>query len=139
MSDYHFYLCMLLLTRLVDSITLHFKKSNGEIETVEANEGDDIVDVSWEWDLDIEGELSLQVSSCRRALSGDAQCEYRADRSLPSESWPTAACEKSIACSTCHVILEDDIYDKLEEPSDDEVGTDALRRRRTTAGFNERR
>ncbi|ORY55340.1 2Fe-2S ferredoxin-type domain-containing protein [Leucosporidium creatinivorum] len=68
-----------------EGITLHFKKSNGEIETVEANEGDDIVDVSWEWDLDIE-----------------------------------AACEKSIACSTCHVILEDDIYDKLEEPSDDE-------------------
>lgn len=30
---------------------------NGEIETVEANEGDDIVDVSWEYDLDIEGKL----------------------------------------------------------------------------------
>lgn len=34
---------------------LHFKMPNGEIETVEANEGDDIVDVSWEYDLDIEG------------------------------------------------------------------------------------
>ncbi|KDE08094.1 hypothetical protein MVLG_01793 [Microbotryum lychnidis-dioicae p1A1 Lamole] len=66
-------------------ITLHFKKPNGEIETVQANEGDDIVDISWEYDLDIE-----------------------------------AACEKSVACSTCHVILEDDVYDKLEEPSDDE-------------------
>ncbi|KAK4053118.1 mitochondrial matrix iron-sulfur protein [Microbotryomycetes sp. JL201] len=66
-------------------ITLHFKRSNGEIETVQANEGDDIVDVSWEYDLDIE-----------------------------------AACEKSVACSTCHVILEDDVFDKLEEPSDDE-------------------
>ena len=41
-----------------------------------------------------------------------------------------AACEKSIACSTCHVILEDDVYDKLEEPSDDEVSdsTDSSRR-----------
>lgn len=38
------------------SVTLHFKKPNGEIVTVEANEGDDIVDVSWEYDLDIEGE-----------------------------------------------------------------------------------
>lgn len=39
-------------------IKLTFKKSTGEvIETVEANEGDDIVDVSWEYDLDIEGEL----------------------------------------------------------------------------------
>ncbi|GAA5978350.1 hypothetical protein JCM5350_001136 [Sporobolomyces pararoseus] len=68
-----------------EGITLHFKKPNGEIITCEANEGDDIVDVSWEYDLDIE-----------------------------------AACEKSVACSTCHVILEDDIYDKLEEPDDDE-------------------
>ncbi|GAA5900376.1 ferredoxin family 2Fe-2S iron-sulfur cluster binding protein [Sporobolomyces salmoneus] len=68
-----------------EGITLHFKKPNGEIVTCEANEGDDIVDVSWEYDLDIE-----------------------------------AACEKSVACSTCHVILEDDVYDKLEEPDDDE-------------------
>lgn len=37
------------------SIKLHFKKPDGEIVTVEANEGDDIVDVSWEYDLDIEG------------------------------------------------------------------------------------
>lgn len=36
-------------------VTLHFKKADGEIVTVEANEGDDIVDVSWEYDLDIEG------------------------------------------------------------------------------------
>ncbi|GAA5829671.1 hypothetical protein JCM11251_000244 [Rhodosporidiobolus azoricus] len=68
-----------------EGITIHFKRANGEIETVEANEGDDIVDISWEYDLDIE-----------------------------------AACEKSVACSTCHVILEEDVYDKLEEPDDDE-------------------
>eukprot|EP00483_Globobulimina_turgida_P005391 UN05401 len=30
------------------------------------------------------------------------------------------ACESSLACSTCHVILEDNIYDKLDEPNDDE-------------------
>ncbi|GAA6001209.1 hypothetical protein JCM10207_007465 [Rhodosporidiobolus poonsookiae] len=68
-----------------EGVTLHFKRADGEIVTVEANEGDDIVDVSWEYDLDIE-----------------------------------AACEKSVACSTCHVILEEDVYDKLEEPDDDE-------------------
>ncbi|CAD6917150.1 unnamed protein product, partial [Tilletia caries] len=30
------------------------------------------------------------------------------------------ACEGSVACSTCHVILDSDVYDALEEPSDDE-------------------
>lgn len=32
----------------------------------------------------------------------------------------SGACEKSLACSTCHVILTPDIYDKLPEPEDDE-------------------
>ncbi|GAQ85753.1 hypothetical protein KFL_002520130 [Klebsormidium nitens] len=31
------------------------------------------------------------------------------------------ACEGSLACSTCHVIIMDqDLYDKMEEPSDEE-------------------
>ncbi len=30
------------------------------------------------------------------------------------------ACECSIACSTCHVILEDDVFDDLPEPSEEE-------------------
>ena len=31
------------------------------------------------------------------------------------------ACGGSCACSTCHVIIEDpDMYDKMEEPEDDE-------------------
>jgi len=30
------------------------------------------------------------------------------------------ACEGSLACSTCHVILTEDHYDKLEEPVDEE-------------------
>ena len=32
----------------------------------------------------------------------------------------SGACEGSIACSTCHVILSPEHYDLLEEPSDDE-------------------
>ncbi len=30
------------------------------------------------------------------------------------------ACEGSLACSTCHVIVEKDFYEKLKEPSEDE-------------------
>ncbi|KAJ3194144.1 Cytochrome c oxidase assembly protein cox15 [Irineochytrium annulatum] len=30
------------------------------------------------------------------------------------------ACEGSLACSTCHVIMEQQYYDKLEEPTDEE-------------------
>ena len=31
------------------------------------------------------------------------------------------ACEGSTACSTCHVILDDEMFDAIEEPSEDEV------------------
>lgn len=30
------------------------------------------------------------------------------------------ACEGSLACSTCHVVLDNDLYNKLGEPSDRE-------------------
>lgn len=30
------------------------------------------------------------------------------------------ACEGSLACSTCHVIVDKKFYDKLDEPSDEE-------------------
>ncbi|KAI0824482.1 2Fe-2S ferredoxin-type domain-containing protein [Trametes gibbosa] len=67
-------------------IKVHFKDAKGNlIRTVEANEGDDILGIAHEYDIDLEG-----------------------------------ACEGSVACSTCHVILDPESYDKLPEPEDDE-------------------
>jgi len=67
-------------------IKVHFKDSKGNLlKTVEANEGDNILDIAHEYDVDLEG-----------------------------------ACEGSIACSTCHVILSPEHYDLLPEPGDDE-------------------
>ncbi|KAF9648258.1 ferredoxin [Thelephora ganbajun] len=67
-------------------IKVHFKDSKGElIKIIEGNEGDDILSLAHEHDIDLEG-----------------------------------ACEGSIACSTCHVILSPEHYDLLEEPGDDE-------------------
>ncbi|KAL5498020.1 YAH1 [Sanghuangporus vaninii] len=67
-------------------IKVTFKDAKGSIlKTVEANEGDDILSIAHEYDIDLEG-----------------------------------ACEGSVACSTCHVILDPQSYDLLPEPSDDE-------------------
>ncbi|KIL68398.1 hypothetical protein M378DRAFT_71491 [Amanita muscaria Koide BX008] len=67
-------------------VKLHFKDSKGnDIKTVEVNEGDDILSIAHEHDIDLEG-----------------------------------ACEGSVACSTCHVILPPEYYDLLPEPEDDE-------------------
>ncbi|OCF75639.1 adrenodoxin-type ferredoxin [Kwoniella mangroviensis CBS 8886] len=67
-------------------IKLTFKDSKGnEIKTIEGNEGDDILSLAHEYDVDLEG-----------------------------------ACEGSVACSTCHVIIDPENYDKLPEPDDEE-------------------
>ncbi|KAF8888933.1 2Fe-2S ferredoxin-type domain-containing protein [Gymnopilus junonius] len=67
-------------------LKVHFKDSTGNlIKTVEASEGDDILSIAHEYDVDLEG-----------------------------------ACEGSVACSTCHVILPEEYYNLLPEPEDDE-------------------
>lgn len=67
-------------------IKVHWKDSKGNlIKTTEANEGDDLLSIAHEYDIDLEG-----------------------------------ACEGSVACSTCHVILDPEHYDLLPEPEDDE-------------------
>ncbi|WOO77277.1 Adrenodoxin, mitochondrial [Vanrija pseudolonga] len=67
-------------------IKVTFADSKGNpIKTVEGNEGDDLLSLAHEHDVDLEG-----------------------------------ACERSVACSTCHVILEPEIFDKLPEADDEE-------------------
>ncbi|KIJ33520.1 hypothetical protein M422DRAFT_61450 [Sphaerobolus stellatus SS14] len=67
-------------------IKIHFQDAKGTpIKTIEGREGDNILDLAHEYDIDLEG-----------------------------------ACEGSVACSTCHVILDPASYDKLPEPEDDE-------------------
>ncbi|CDO75369.1 hypothetical protein BN946_scf184767.g4 [Trametes cinnabarina] len=76
----------LLTPSVLFSLKVHFKDHKGNlIKTVEANEGDDILSIAHEYDIDLEG-----------------------------------ACEGSVACSTCHVIIDPDHYDLLPEPEDDE-------------------
>ncbi|KAF9913573.1 hypothetical protein BX616_009863 [Lobosporangium transversale] len=64
---------------------VNFIKPDGEKVTVEANNGESLLDVARANDLDVEG-----------------------------------ACEASLACSTCHLILDEESFNKLEEPSDEE-------------------
>ncbi|KAG0364155.1 hypothetical protein BGZ54_007789, partial [Gamsiella multidivaricata] len=66
-------------------LKVHFIKQDGEKVTVEANDGESLLDVARANDLDVEG-----------------------------------ACEASLACSTCHLILDENSFNKLEEPSDEE-------------------
>jgi len=50
------------------------------------------------------------------ARKGDSLLKVAHDNNIDLEG----ACEGSLACSTCHVILPEDLYNKLSSPSDQE-------------------
>lgn len=91
-------------TRAIDPlrrIRVHFKDSKGNlIKTVEANEGDDVLGIAHEHDIDLEG-------TSPPAQHAVADSEH---------SLSAGACEGSVACSTCHVIVSPKHYDLLPEP-----------------------
>lgn len=50
------------------------------------------------------------------APNGQSVLEVAHHNEIPLEG----ACEGSLACSTCHVIVDDAYFDQLSEPSEDE-------------------
>jgi ferredoxin len=93
-------------------LKITFKEASGKvIKTVEANEGDDILSIAHEHDIDLEGASSVAPLMSRR-------CSFSPLTPLPRLL--PGACERSCACSTCHVILDPDVYDTLPEPTDEE-------------------
>ncbi|KAI0653718.1 2Fe-2S ferredoxin-type domain-containing protein [Cubamyces menziesii] len=87
-------------------IKVHFRDHKGNlIKTVEANEGDDLLSIAHEYDIDLEGAQSPVFVYCFPLNPAHAFI---------------GACEASMACSTCHVILDPEVYDQLPEPEDDE-------------------
>ena len=70
----------------MQKIMIHFRLPNGELKTVEAQEGLSVLEVAHQNHIPLEG-----------------------------------ACEGSLACSTCHVIIEDQsIYKSLTPAKEDE-------------------
>lgn len=60
----------------------------------------------------LEGEKEIEVE----ALVGLSILEVAHNNDIDLEG----ACEGSLACATCHVVLEDKIYNMLEEPEEAE-------------------
>ncbi|MDC0864520.1 ferredoxin family 2Fe-2S iron-sulfur cluster binding protein [Rickettsiaceae bacterium] len=60
----------------------------------------------------IEGEREIEVED----LVGLSILEVAHNNDIDLEG----ACEGSLACATCHVVLEDKIYNKLDEPEEAE-------------------
>lgn len=84
-------------------INVSFIDKEGVKHDFQVAEGNNLLEIAQANDLEMEGVLRACLPV------------YYSDLITPG------ACEGSCACSTCHVIVEDpDMFDKTEEPSDDE-------------------
>ena len=99
------------------AINVKFVTPSGEEIVVKAQDGDSILDVALEHDIDIEGSYPWPRPWWWPwpALCSAVVTVWRPG-ALPS----TGACGGECACSTCHVILEQDVFDSLEEPDEEE-------------------
>jgi len=72
-------------SRPLSTVKFTFVDADGDYEEVEAEEGDTLLDIAHDNDIELEG-----------------------------------ACGGEMACSTCHVILEEAVFDALEEAEEEE-------------------
>lgn len=85
-----------------------FIDKDGTEVKLQVAEGDNLLDIAQANDLEMEGMSSRAMIPLALVHVADIFCVL-------------GACGGSCACSTCHVIVEDpDMFDKMEEPSDDE-------------------
>lgn len=90
------------VTAFAATINATFLLPTGEKIPVTADIGDNFLEVAHENGIDIEGTIG-GVISCHTVLT----------------LW-AGACGGECACSTCHVVLEDEMYSKLPPPADEE-------------------
>jgi ferredoxin-2, mitochondrial len=89
----------------MNSVTINWKNKSGEVKVTTAKIGTSLLQVAHREEIDLEGRSRREVSP----------------------RWEFAklilfigACGGVCACSTCHVILEQKVYDGLPEASEEE-------------------
>ncbi|CAH1224528.1 FDX1 [Branchiostoma lanceolatum] len=110
-------------------VTVHYSMADGQTVTVQSKEGENLLDIAIENDLDIDGfginkvtvKFVMRDGSTVsvRSKVGENLLDIAIENDLDIDGF--GACEGTLACSTCHLIFEQPIYDQLEEPTDEEL------------------
>lgn len=85
------------------------------------SEGDNLLDIAQDNELEVEGTSLLALNRGTPTVVHSSKSSRTTNARGSRPPLPLGACGGSCACSTCHVIVqEEDFFDKMEEPSDDE-------------------
>lgn len=100
-----------VLTSISGRIHITIIDKEGDEHTYEVAKSDNILDIAQENDLEMEGKMVFPR----------AEKSFLAMLKSAKRVMTIGACGGSCACSTCHVIVEDQtMYDKMPEPDDEE-------------------
>ena len=102
--------------RRLSTVNLTFVDFEGESFAVTGTEGETVLEAALAADIEIEAARVLPRPSARaRARRATDPPRRRPKRPAPRR------CGGELACSTCHVILEQGLFDSLDEPDEEEV------------------
>ena len=89
---------------------------DGEEIEVQAELGKSLLEVAHANEIDLEGERARQSNVTAPFIDFFRHCSLHSLRILLC----AGACDGSLACSTCHLVLEQDVYDALPPPDEEE-------------------
>lgn len=93
-------------TLLYSSVNVVYIDRSGQRIPVQARVGDNALYLAHKHGIELEGEFTLLfISVCLRLV-------------FISSSLSSGACEASLACSTCHVYVSSEHFEKLPEPEE---------------------
>ncbi len=101
---------------------------DGSTKTIKIPIGENLLEAAHKNDIDLEGThvyisyfLEIKPISLQFTQPLPLFKNFKPFFSKFSSSFCKGACEGSLACSTCHVIVEDeDYFERIPEPDDDE-------------------
>ena len=89
---------------------------DGEEIEVQAELGKSLLEVAHANEIDLEGARARQSNVTAPFIDFFRHCSLHSLRVLLC----AGACDGSLACSTCHLVLEQDVYDALPPPDEEE-------------------
>lgn len=108
-----------VFVRSENKVTVHFINRDGEKITVKGSPGDSLLDVVINEDLDFDG-FGMSVCTHTDTHTGFLSLILNKVRQT-CVCFGAGACEGTLACSTCHLIFDEDVYKKLGPVTDEEL------------------
>lgn len=101
-----------------NTVSITYVDPDGEEKTVDAEIGQNLLHVAHDNNVELEGEQKRIQSTCQFSTAKQV-CSF-SNPAFSFDYTALGACGAELACSTCHLIFEKEMYDKLPGMTEEE-------------------